>query len=225
MSNEPWASLRRTVALPATRVSDSDRRSDRHELKSLIRSDLHRYFGRVDPWTVLYAFLRVPGFRYTFFLRRTNYHYQKPGFFHWLAFHINNALLNHYGMKYGFQLPFMTRIGRGLAIFHHGAVLVSSRAVIGDNVNLCPGVAIGENIRGKRAGAPVIGNRVWIGVNAVIVGGISVGDDAMIAPGAYVSSDVPSRAVVAGNPGQIMSYAGSQHYILNIAESAHAKAA
>lgn len=39
----------------------------------------------------------------------------------------------------------------------------------------------------------------------------------MIAPGAYVSFDVPDKAVVTGNPAEIKSYAGSEHYVSNIA--------
>lgn len=191
---------------------------DRNKLKSLIRSDLYRYFARIDWRIALYAFFRTPGFRFTFFLRRATYHYEhRGGLFHWLAFGINKLIIDHYEHKYGFQIPHVTRIGRGLCIYHHGNVMVHPKAVLGDNVSLSPGCVIGQSNRGKNAGAPVIGNRVWLGCYAMVVGGVSVGDDALIGPGAYVSFDVPEKAVVVGNPGQIKSYAGSEHYACNLA--------
>jgi serine O-acetyltransferase len=186
-------------------------------MKSLIRSDLYRYCGRTDWRIALYAFLRTPGFRFTFFLRRTTYHYEhRSSFFHRIAFAINKLILDHYEFKYGFQFPHVTRVGRGLCIYHHGNVMVHPRAVLGDDVSLSPGSVVGQSNRGKRAGVPVVGNRVWIGCNAVIVGAVSIGDDALIAPGAYVNFDVPEKAVVIGNPGQIKSYDGSEHYACNI---------
>jgi serine O-acetyltransferase len=190
---------------------------DRNQLKSLIRSDLHRYCGRTDWRIALYALFRTPGFRFTFFLRRTTYHYEhRSSFFHRIAFGINKLILDHYELKYGFQIPHLTRIGRGLCIYHHGNVLVHPKAVLGENVCLSPGSVIGQSNRGKHAGVPVVGNRVWIGCNAVVAGAISIGDDALIAPGAYVSFDVPEKAVVIGNPGQIKSYDGSERYVCNI---------
>lgn len=189
---------------------------ERNHLKSLIYSDLYRYCGRTDWRIALYAFSRVPGFRYTFFLRKTSYHAERRGIFHRLAFSFSKLILDHYQVKYGFQIPYQTRVGRGLCIYHHGTIIVHPRAVLGDNVSLSPGAIVGQCARGKRTGVPVIGNRVWIGCNAVVVGAVSVGDDALIGPGAYVSFDVPQRAVVVGNPGQIKSYDGSECYGRNL---------
>ncbi len=61
-------------------------------------------------------------------------------------------------------------------------------------------MTIGQENRGTRKGVPVIGNSVWIGVNATIVGNISIGDDVLIAPNSFVNRDIPSHAVVFGNP-------------------------
>lgn len=108
-------------------------------------------------------------------------------------------------------------IGRGLYIGHFGTLVVSAQAVLGDNVNLAPGVVIGQTNRGDRAGVPTIGNRVWIGSNAVLVGKIHVGDGAVIAPGAFVNFNVPDNSVVVGNPGKICSQMGSEAYVCNLA--------
>ena len=45
-----------------------------------------------------------------------------------------------------------------------------------------------------------------IGANATILPGITIGENAMVAAGAVVISDVPDNAVVIGNPGVIHHY-------------------
>ena len=74
---------------------------------------------------------------------------------------------------------------------------------IGKNCNIAQGVTIGQANRGERIGVPEIGNEVWIGTNAVIVGHIKIGSNVLIAPNAYVNTDVPSNSIVIGNPAQI----------------------
>lgn len=51
-----------------------------------------------------------------------------------------------------------------------------------------------------------IGNDVWIGSNVTIVDGVTVGDKAVIAAGAVVTKDVPSGAVVGGNPARLLKW-------------------
>jgi acetyltransferase-like isoleucine patch superfamily enzyme len=50
-----------------------------------------------------------------------------------------------------------------------------------------------------------IGDRVFIGANAVVNMGVTVGDEAVVAAGAVVTADVPSRAVVAGVPARVIA--------------------
>ncbi len=55
------------------------------------------------------------------------------------------------------------------------------------------------------ASRPVtIGRRSWIGFNAAIMKGVVIGDEGIVAAGAIVVHDVPAKAVVAGNPAQIV---------------------
>jgi acetyltransferase-like isoleucine patch superfamily enzyme len=53
--------------------------------------------------------------------------------------------------------------------------------------------------------APVhIGDDVWIGEGALILKGVTIGNGAIVAARAVVTHDVPSHAIVAGNPAQIV---------------------
>jgi acetyltransferase-like isoleucine patch superfamily enzyme len=51
-----------------------------------------------------------------------------------------------------------------------------------------------------------IGDRVFVGAQAVVNMGVTVGDEAVIAAGAVVISDVPSRAVVGGVPARVIGH-------------------
>lgn len=98
------------------------------------------------------------------------------------------------------EIPRDTKIGAGLYIGHPFCITINSKAIVGCNCNIHKGVTIGQENRGVRQGAPVIGDCVWIGVNATIVGKITIGNDVLIAPNSHVNCDVPSHSVVFGNP-------------------------
>ena len=183
-----------------------------------IKADLFRYEGAVSMLLFAKYILHIPGFQYTFYMRICNYLWKKQGLAILLFFPFR-CILRHYSVKYGFQIPYQTEIGRGLYIGHFGATVINPKAIIGENVNIAQGVTIGQATRGKREGFPIIGNRVWIGTSAIIVGKVHIGDGALIAPNAYVNFDVPENAVVIGNPGQIVSYAGTEKYVDHVFDS------
>jgi acetyltransferase-like isoleucine patch superfamily enzyme/dTDP-4-dehydrorhamnose 3,5-epimerase-like enzyme len=55
-----------------------------------------------------------------------------------------------------------------------------------------------------------------IGANATILPGLSVGSGAMVGAGAVVTGDVPSRAIVAGNPARIVGYVDTEERDVSI---------
>lgn len=106
--------------------------------------------------------------------------------------------------RYGIELPFGARVGRRLAIDHHGGIVVSGAAVIGDDCRLRHATTIG--IRSpEEAGAPAIGNGVDIGAGAVLLGPIVVGDGAVIGANAVVLQDVPAGTTAVGVPARVLS--------------------
>lgn len=56
----------------------------------------------------------------------------------------------------------------------------------------------------------MIGNDVWIGRNVVVRQGVKVGDGAIIGANSFVNRDVPSYAIVAGQPARLIRYRFSE---------------
>lgn len=58
----------------------------------------------------------------------------------------------------------------------------------------------------------VIGDYVWVGKNASILPGVTIGEGAIVGLGAVVAKDVPSCAIVVGNPARIVKYRDKKEY-------------
>lgn len=93
----------------------------------------------------------------------------------------------------------------GISVIHFGHIIVNGGARIGKNLNIYPGVTIGQ-VKGNPQLTPIIGNNVWIYANAMVQGNISIGNNAVIAPNSVVTHDVPANAIVAGVPAKIIGY-------------------
>lgn len=172
----------------------------------LIRKDQFRY-SKQGFLGFLKAF-QIPGFRFLFWLRLAN-HFSKMhpvGLF-------SRIFLKWMQVRFGFQIPHITKIGGGLFMAHYGGIVISNEAVIGENCNIAQGVTIGRINKGPRKGAPKIGNQVWIGPNAVIVGNVTIGDNVLIAPLAFVNIDIPANCMGIGNPIKIVEGKTSGDYI------------
>jgi serine O-acetyltransferase len=168
-------------------------------MNPIIKADLYRYVPHTYNFKNLIKGFREPGFIYTYIIRKSANHkkYSFLGIFY-------RILHRRLSFKFGYQIPVITKIGEGFYIGHFGNVIISPRAVIGNNCNIAPGVTIGAIMSGHRKGAPIIGNKVWMGINSILVGRINIGSDVMIAPGAFVNFDVPDHSLVIGNPGKII---------------------
>ena len=103
----------------------------------------------------------------------------------------------------GIEIPCETKVGTGLHIHHHGGIIVSCHAVLGDNVTLRSGVVIGHNHPGETVG-PRLGNGVDLGSGAKILGPVRIGDNVKIGANAVVITDLPSDCTAVGVPARVI---------------------
>lgn len=57
-----------------------------------------------------------------------------------------------------------------------------------------------------------IGDFVWLGSDVTISGNVRIGEGAIVAIGSVVVKDVPSYAIVGGNPAKIIKYRDIEHF-------------
>lgn len=178
-----------------------------------IKDDIYRYYGNRSFISFLKGYFLIPGIRFLFWYRiASNFKYRKSLF---LVYFILRLILRHFSYKFGFDIPAHTKIGKGFYIGHFSGIVISGSAIIGNNVNISQGVTIGVSSRGQMKGVPIIGNEVYIGPGAKIIGKIKIGNNVAIGANAVVTKDIPDNAVAVGVPARIISYNGSNEYILN----------
>jgi serine O-acetyltransferase len=186
------------------------------DLKDTIGHDLLRYqMGEKLTLKVFlncFYFYGVPGLKFTIIFRYCQFYRRKNR----LLFYFFYFWLRRLKVKYGIDISYRTKIGKGLYIGHFGGIVIHGDAEIGAFCNFSQGMTIGILARGKNTGIPKIGDRVFIGPGATILGGISIGDDVLIGTNAIVTFDVPDHSVVAAPLATIISDKGSDGYITNI---------
>src|SRR4051812_1227833 len=110
----------------------------------------------------------------------------------------------------GSQVRLGDRSGIGINCRLHGPVTIGRDVMMGPDVVI---LALShrfderEPMIGQGYDEPrevVIGNDVWIGTRAIILPGIRIGDGAIVGAGSVVTRDVPTRAIVGGNPARII---------------------
>lgn len=117
-----------------------------------------------------------------------------------ILYRISRRIYGMIASSHGIEIDPSVPIGKGFALGHAYCITVNPNARIGENVTLQKGVTIGQENRGKRKGAPILGNNIWVGVNASLIGHIKIGNNVLIAPNTFVNCDVPNNSVVFGNP-------------------------
>lgn len=123
------------------------------------------------------------------------------------------------------QLGRYTRIGANCHLNGEGGIQIHEGSILGPGVTILSSshsydqedyipYGFSDHLR------PVlVGKGCWIGANAMIVPGVKLGDGVVVAMGAVVSRNVPSGAIVAGNPAIVVKMRNASYKQLINTES------
>lgn len=110
--------------------------------------------------------------------------------------------------KTGIEIHPGAAIGKGLFIDHGMGVVIGETTVIGDNCTIYQNVTLGGTGKDTGKRHPTLGNNVLVGSGAKVLGPFTVGDNARIAAGAVVLSEVPANATAVGVPARVVKVNG-----------------
>jgi putative colanic acid biosynthesis acetyltransferase WcaB len=103
---------------------------------------------------------------------------------------------------FSIEIPWNTKIGRNLRLYHGQALVMTNQVIIGHNCTLRQSTTIGNRQTADGfSTSPVIGNYVDVGSNVCIIGGITINDHVIIGCAAVVVKNASAYCVVTGNPG------------------------
>jgi maltose O-acetyltransferase len=113
----------------------------------------------------------------------------------------HRAQLVRQGLKHGDRFG----MSRSVEISDPHLVTIGNDVGIGAHSQLIAHDASHKRFIGyTRVGRITIGNTVFIGQRATILPGVTIGDESIVGAGAVVTTDVPPRTIVAGNPARVV---------------------
>ena len=165
-------------------------------------------YQRRDPAarSKLEVFLLYPGVHAVLYHRAAHWLYLRRRFF------LARCVSQWSRFWTGIEIHPGAKIGRRLVIDHGMGIIIGETAEIGDDCLLYQGVTLGGT--GKDVGKrhPTLGNNVLVGSGAKVLGPFTVGDNARIAAGAVVLSEVPPSCTAVGVPARIVRWEGKPVY-------------
>ena len=163
-----------------------------------LRSDLNAYMER-DPAarSRFEIFFLYSGFKAVRAYRRANWFYRHNMKFmaRWIS---QNAR-----RRTGVEIHPGATIGSGLVIGHGMGVVIGETTEIGNDCTIYQNVTLGGTGKDHGKRHPTLGNNVLVGTGAKVLGPFKVGDNARIAAGAVVLSEVPENATAVGVPARV----------------------
>lgn len=148
--------------------------------------------------------LVYPGYKAVMAHRRANWFYRHG--FKLLARWISE----HAKRRTGIEIHPAAKIGKGVLIDHGMGVVIGETAEVGDGCVLYQCVTLGGTGKEKGKRHPTLGKNCLVGAGAKVLGPFSVGDNARIAAGAVVLSEVPADATAVGVPAKVVRIAGQR---------------
>lgn len=103
----------------------------------------------------------------------------------------------------GITLPYTTKLGRRVRVWHHSGMILHARS-IGDDVHIRHNTTFGVVRRGDNRAIPAIGDRVDISCGVCILGAVTIGSDSVIGANAVVLKDIPPGSVAVGIPARVV---------------------
>jgi serine O-acetyltransferase len=103
----------------------------------------------------------------------------------------------------GITLPYTTKLGRRVRIWHHSGMILHAR-LIGDDVHIRHNTTFGVVRRDHNREIPIIEDRVDIGCGVCVLGHVVVGHDSIVGSNAVVLADVPPYSVAVGLPAKVV---------------------
>ncbi len=129
----------------------------------------------------------------------------------------------HHGLKFlarwisqrcvrrtGIEIHPGATIGRRLFIDHGTGVVIGETTIIGDDCTLYQGVTLGGTGKDTGKRHPTLGNHVMVGAGAKVLGPIEIHDNARIAAGAVVLTEIPENATAVGVPARVVRVGGQK---------------
>ena len=167
------------------------------------KDDLHNYLQedhnkRFQEKSIREYFAQRSLWKFNLYLRKTEYHINNTGLYHFAASLYYKMRLKSISLKLGWMVPPNT-CGAGLCIVHPGTVIINNKAHIGKNARIHACVNIGAS----KGGAPTIADNVYIGPGAKIYGNITIGDNVTIGANAVVNKDFGNDLLLVGIPAKV----------------------
>lgn len=172
--------------------------------KDYILQDHRLRFPKLDFKHILGHYLLTPSFRIVLYYRMAQYYQGKKGIMHSFANFMHIRTCN----KFLVTIDPETEIGPGLKLPHGGPLVLNPATKIGKFCTIHPNVLVGGN---RLKSAPVIGDNCYLGNGAKIIGPVHIGDWAYIAPGAIITKDVPTGALMGSGLNLLLNMDGKKH--------------
>lgn len=152
----------------------------------------------------LEVYFLYSGFRAVRSYRKANWFFR-----HNMKF-IARMISQHARHKTGIEIHPGATIGNGLFIDHGMGVVIGETAEIGDNCTIYQGVTLGGTGKDQGKRHPTLGDNVLVGSGAKVLGPFRVGNNARIAAGAVVLTEVPDNATAVGVPARVVRLNGEK---------------